>query len=139
VIVLDTNVASAIMDPMPDEAVVAWLNRERLDALWLTTVTVFEIRLGLEILAPGRKRQQLESSFARMLTEGVQGRILPFDLAAAEAAARFAARRRMKGRPVEFRDVEIAGIVVARSATLATRNIRDFDDLEINVVNPWKP
>jgi len=138
-IVLDTNVASAIMDPIPDKAVVAWLNRERLDALWLTTITVFEIRLGLEILAPGRKRQQLESSLARMLTEGIQGRILPFDLPAAEAAARFAARRRTKGRPVEFRDVEIAGIVVARSATLATRNVRDFDDLEIDVFNPWKP
>jgi hypothetical protein len=64
---------------------------------------------------------------------------LQFDLPAAEAAARFAAGRRTRGRPVEFRDVEIAGIIEARSATLATRNLRDFDDLEIDVVNPWKP
>ncbi|MGD0864454.1 MAG: type II toxin-antitoxin system VapC family toxin [Rhizomicrobium sp.] len=137
-IVLDTNVASAIMRPMPDESVVAWLNREPLDSLWLTSTTVFEIRFGLEILPSGRKRQQLESSFARLLTEGIQGRILPFDLAAAEAAAQFAARRRARGRPVEFRDVEIAGIVAARGATLATRNIRDFEDLKIDIVNPWQ-
>jgi toxin FitB len=138
-IVLDTNVVSAIMQPAPDKAVVEWLNHQQLDSLWLTSITVLEVRFGLEILARGRKRRQIEDAFARHLNEDMQGRVFPFDHAAAEIAAEFAARRRIAGRPVEFRDVEIAGIVVARRATLATRNVRDFDDFAIDIVNPWKP
>jgi hypothetical protein len=77
--------------------------------------------------------------FEGLLRQDIEGRILPVVEAAAEAAAQFAARRREKGRPVAFRDVEIAGIVVARGATLATRNVRDFEDIELDIVNPWEP
>jgi predicted nucleic acid-binding protein len=102
-------------------------------------VTVFEIRFGLELLAPSRRKRQLEDAFSRAVDEDFQGRILPFDNEAAREAASRAAERRAAGKSVDFRDTEIAGIVSARRATLATRNARHFQDLRIEVVDPWAP
>jgi hypothetical protein len=136
-IVLDTNVFSAFMRREPDPSVVAWLDRQQPESIWTTAVTVFEIRFGIELLAPGRRRGQLESAFSRALDEGFEGRILPFDLEAAQEAGSRAAERRAVGKPVDFRDIEIAGIVAARRATLATRNARHFQDLGIELVDPW--
>ena len=103
----------------------------------VSTVTVFEVRLGLELLAAGRRRQQLEEAFAKALEEDFENRVVPFDQAAAQAAGRLAAERRRAGRPVEFRDVQIAGIATARKAVLATRNVRHFEDLGLTLVDPW--
>ena len=136
-IVLDTNVLSAVMRREPDPIVVAWLDRQPSESLWTTVVTIFEIRFGLELLAPGRRRRQLEGAFTRAVEEDFQGRILPFDQEAAQEAARRAAERRAAGKSVDFRDIEIAGIVSVRRATLATRNIRHFQSLGIGVVDPW--
>lgn len=136
-IVLDTNVLSALMRREPDPAVVAWLDRQPSESLWTTASTVFEIRFGLELLPPGRRRRQLEEAFARALDEDFQRRVLAFDQEAAQEAASRAARGRRAGKPVEFRDLEIAGIVAARRATLATRNVRHFRDLLVEVVDPW--
>jgi len=113
-IVLDTNVLSALMRREADPAVVAWLDLQPSESVWTTAVTVFEIRFGLELLAPGRRRRQLEDAFSRGLDEDFQGRILPFDHEAAQEAASRAAERRAVGKPVDFRDIEIAGIVCAR-------------------------
>jgi len=136
-IVLDTNVLSALMRREADPAVVAWLDLQPSESIWTTAVTVFEIRFGLELLAPGRRGRQLEHAFSRVLDEDFQGRILPFDHEAAHEAASRAADRRAVGKPVDFRDIEIAGIVAARRATLATRNARHFQDLRIELVDPW--
>jgi len=136
-IVLDTNVLSALMQREADPGVVGWLDRQPSESVWTTAVTVFEIRFGLELLAPGRRRRRLEEAFARALDEDFQGRILPFDREAAREAASRAAERRGAGKPVDFRDIEIAGIVAARRATLATRNARHFEDLGIKMVDPW--
>lgn len=136
-IVLDTNVLSALMRREPEPAVVSWLDSQASESVWTTAITVFEIRFGLELLAPGRRRRQLEDAFNRAVDEDFQGRILPFDQEAARAAASRAAERRAAGKPVDFRDIEIAGIVSARRATLATRNLRHFQDLGIGVVDPW--
>jgi toxin FitB len=136
-IVLDTNVLSAAMRREADPAVVAWLDRQPSESVWTTAVTVFEIRFGLELLASGRRRRQLEDAFTRALDEDFQGRILPFDREAAGQAASRAVQRRAAGKPVDFRDIEIAGIVAARRATLATRNAPHFEDLGIEIVNPW--
>jgi hypothetical protein len=136
-IVLDTNVVSALMRAPPDQIVVAWLDTYPLDMLCVTAVNVFEIRSGLEMLAEGRKRRQLEAAFVRLQDEKLGGRVLPFDRRAAEAAAAFLARGRAAGRPVEFRDAQIAGIIATSSSTLATRNVRDFQDFAIELVNPW--
>ena len=120
-----------------DPAVVAWLDLQPSESVWTTAVTVFEIRFGLELLAPGRRKRQLEDAFSRALDEDFQGRILVFDAEAAEEAASRAAERRAVGKTVDFRDIEIAGIVSARRATLATRNVRHFMDLGIELVDPW--
>jgi predicted nucleic acid-binding protein len=136
-IVLDTNVISAVMRRQPDPVVIAWLDRQPPESVWTTAVTVFAIHFGLDLLAPGRRRRQLEEAFARALEEDFEARILPFERNAAREAALIAARRRQAGRPVEIRDAQIAGIVVARRATLATRNIRHFADLGAALVDPW--
>lgn len=136
-IILDTNVISAVMQSTPDPDVVAWLDRQTPQSLWTTTVTVFEIRFGLEILPASRRRKSLEDAFERTLEEDFEGRVLDFDQPAAHQAALIAARRRQAGQPVEFRDTQIAGIVVARRAILATRNVRHFSDITASIIDPW--
>lgn len=136
-IILDTNVLSAIMSVEPDPRVVAWLDRQPAESIWITTITVFEARLGLALLPASRKRRALELSFALLLHDDLEDRVLDFDTDAAVAAALLAAKRQKSGKSVDVRDTEIAGIAVARRATLATRNVRHFEDLEIPVVNPW--
>ncbi len=136
-IVLDTNVISALMRQDADPIVVEWLDRQPLESIWTTAVSVFEVRFGLELLAPGRRRRRLEDAFARALEEDFEGRILPFEQQAARQAASIAARRRQAGRPAEIRDAQIAGIVLARRALLATRNVRHFAGLGIVLIDPW--
>ena len=136
-IILDTNVLSALMRRDADQRVISWLDSHPADSIWTTTITTFEIRFGLEILPDGRKRKALEQAFARALQEDLGNRVLPVDDTAAEAAARIAAHQRNTGRPVEIRDTLIAGIAAARKATLATRNIRHFENTGITTYDPW--
>lgn len=136
-IVLDTNVLSALMRTAPDRAVVAWLDRQPSDSIWLTSVTVFETRFGLALLPKGRRRTQLELTFDRVLEEDLSNRVLDFDALAAAEAARLAATRKRSGRIADLRDTLIAGIAQARRATVATRNIAHFEGLDVPVVNPW--
>jgi predicted nucleic acid-binding protein len=136
-IVLDTNVISALMRREPDAIVRRWLDDRPAESVWITAITIFEIRFGIETLAEGRRRQQLEGDFARLIAEDLQGRILHFDDGAAESAATLAARRKPLGRIGELRDTLIAGIVMSRKAEFATRNLRHFQDLEVPVIDPW--
>jgi predicted nucleic acid-binding protein len=135
-IVLDTNVLSALMRQATDTKVIAWLDKQPRTSVWTTSVTVLEIRFGLQIMAAGKRRSLLLGTFETVL-EKMGHRIAPFDDAAATQAAELMASRQRKGRPVELRDTMIAGIVVARHATLATRNVVHFEDLSVPVVNPW--
>jgi hypothetical protein len=137
VILLDTNVLSALMRREAEATVVGWLDAQPPESVWTTSITVFEVRLGLELLAAGRRRRLLEEAFAKALEEDLENRVADFDPPAAEAAARIAAERRRAGRPGEVRDVQIAGIAMSRKATLATRNLRHFEDLGLNLVDPW--
>lgn len=137
-IVLDTNVLSALMRQMPDAPVVAWLDRQPAESVWITSITLFEARLGIALLPKGRRRDSLETAFSQLLQEDLENRVLDFDSAAATAAASLAAERQRAGRPVDMRDTQIAGIALARRATLATRNVRHFQDLNVPVVNPWE-
>jgi predicted nucleic acid-binding protein len=137
VIILDTNVLSALMRAAPDAAVVAWLDDQPADSVWITSITVFEARFGLALLPQGRRRRALETAFAKLLEDDLENRVVDFDVAAADSAAALAAERHRAGRPVDIRDTLIAGIALARRATLATRNTRHFADLEVPVVDPW--
>jgi toxin FitB len=96
------------------------------------------VRMGLELLAKGRRRSQLEQELDRLLIEDLDGRVQLFDRAAADAAGTIAAARQRAGRTVEIRDVQIAGIASSRKATLATRNVRHFEGFGVRLVNPWK-
>ncbi len=136
-ILLDTNVVSALMRREPDPSVVAWLDAQPPESVWTTSITVFEVRMGLDLLARGKRRNALEEAFSCALEDDFENRIAAFDRSAAEAAGRIAAARRRAGRPVEIRDVQIAGIATARKATLATRNVRHFEGLSVPLVDPW--
>lgn len=136
-ILLDTNVLSALMRREADPHIVTWLDSQPPEWIWTTAITVFEIRFGLEILTSGRRRRSLEDAFSKALEEEFEGRVLSFDWRAAQAAAVFAAAQRRAGRPVEIRDVQIAGIAAARNATLATRNMRHFEGIGIDLIDPW--
>jgi len=137
VILIDTNVLSALMQREPDRIVAAWLDEQPPESIWTTSITVFEVRMGLELLAEGRRRARLEQEFDRLLAEEMGGRVQVFDRASADAAGTIAATQQRVGRTVEIRDVQIAGVTSARKATLATRNLRHFDGLGIRLVNPW--
>jgi len=138
VIILDTNVVSALMQSERNPQLEQWLNRQPRDTFWLTAVSYFELRSGIERLATGRKRQQLEDALARVIEVRIGNEILTLDESAAAAAARIAAGRERIGRPVDFRDTLIAGIAVANGADLATRNVRHFQGLDVSVINPFE-
>jgi hypothetical protein len=137
VILLDTNVLSAMMRAAGEPAVERWFDAQPAESVWTTSITVFEIRFGLKLLAPGRRLEQLDMAFRRAIDEVLGGRVLAFDTTAAEIAAAIAAERQQRGRTIEIRDVQIAGIAKVRRATLATRNTRHFEDLGITLVDPW--
>lgn len=134
-ILLDTNVVSALMNQ--DPSVIAWMDEQPPESVWVTSVTVFESRYGIESLPRGRKRIALEKAFQDFVAEDLNGRVAAFDASAARAAATLAAERRRLGRPGDMRDTQIAGIAIARRATIATRNTRHFQDLPTPVVDPW--
>lgn len=136
-ILLDTNVLSALMREQPDPIVVEWLDNQPAESIWTTSVTVFEIRTGIELLVPSRRRKQFDKTFSQLLDEDLDGRVQSFDLTAAIAAGTIAASRQRVGA-VEIRDVQIAGIVASRRATLATRNTRHFAGTGVELVNPWE-
>jgi predicted nucleic acid-binding protein len=136
VIILDTNVLSALMRQSPDTKVVDWLDRQPRSSVWTTSVTVLEVHFGLQILAVGKRRSSLLQAFERLL-EAISHRVAPFDEAAAEQAAGLMASRQKKDRPGDLRDTMIAGIVLANHATLATRNISHFEDTSAPLIDPW--
>jgi toxin FitB len=137
-IVLDTNVISALMRKDPEKPVVKWLDAQPAASVWITAITVMEIRFGLQTMPKGRRQEGLIRAFELMLKSMIEGRIASFDAEAGMQAAELMAQRKRIGRPSEVRDTMIAGIVLANRATLATRNTQHFEDLPVNVINPWK-
>ena len=137
-IILDTNVISALMMAKPDPAAAVWLDLQPQSSVWTTAISIFEIRFGLNAMADGRNKVRREAEFETLLQNDLQGRILSFDQAAADEAGALMASRNRIGRPIELRDTMIAGIALAQKATLATRNVRHFDDLSVPVIDPWR-
>jgi toxin FitB len=135
-IILDTNVLSALMRVTPEKNVVAWLDRQPRTSIWTTSVTVLEIRFGLQTMPAGKRRSALLQAFEAVLDK-MDHRVVSFDVAAAQRAGDLMASRHKKGRPGDRRDTMIAGIVLAQHATLATRNTAHFNDVQVPLVNPW--
>ena len=136
-IILDTNVVSELMLPIPSSHVADWVAGQATASLYLSTVSEAELRFGVEILPTGERRNRLLRQVDGMLREDFAGRILPFDSAAAQAYAVIAAARRAAGRPVNHADCQIAAIARCRGASVATRDVHDFEGTGIEVINPW--
>ena len=136
-IVLDTNVVSELMRPDPSSHVVDWVARQAVPRLYLSTISEAELRYGVEILPAGERRTRLLDEVEGMLSEDFAGRILPFDSAAAHAYAVIAAARRAAGRPINHADCQIAAIARCRGASVATRDVADFEGSGIDVIDPW--
>ena len=136
-IILDTNVLSEASRPDPSMKVLDWMRSEPLAALFTTTITEAELLFGIALLPPGRRRRLLESVVAGILEEDFTGRILPFDSAAAREFALIAAQRRLVGRPIGEAAGRIAAIARSRGASLATRNVRDFEGCGLTVIDPF--
>ncbi len=136
-VLLDTNVVSELMRKAPDPTVAVWAAGHRLESLFFSAVGEAELRYGAAILPTGQRRATLISDIEKMLGEAFENRVLPFDSGAARAYADIAAKRRSTGRPVGAPDCQIAAIARSRRMALATRNIRDFEDVGIEIVDPW--
>lgn len=136
-IVLDTNILSELIRKSPAPSVVAWLKGLEPAIAFTTTVTEAEMLYGVRILPVGERRATLERALMSMFAEDFERRVLPFDGAAADRYADIASLRRAAGRPISQFDAQIAAIALSRGATLATRNVADFDMTGLNVVNPF--
>ena len=136
-IILDTNVLSELMREAPDPGMLAWLDRQPSSSVWLTCISLMEIRFGLLRMPAGKRRERMLEEFEVILREEIQGRYAPFDAAAATQTASLMVLGNLKGRPMEYRDAMIAGTALSTNAVLATRNIAHFSDLGVNLVNPW--
>jgi toxin FitB len=136
VIILDTNVLSALMNDPPEAKVLAWMNEQSASAIWTTSVSILEIQFGLEIMPSGRRRTLIIEQFERTLEE-MGRRIAVFDEEAARVTADLMATRQKRGRVGELRDSMIAGIVLSHRASLATRNTSHFEDIVTTIINPW--
>lgn len=137
-IVVDTNVASELMRPSPSEAVRDWVSSQSAGELCTTAITVAEIRDGLERLAEGRRKDRLRAAADEVFT-AFSEYVLPFDAGAAARYALIVSHRDRIGLPIEGFDAQIAAICRARGAILATRNVKDFRDTGIGLIDPWQP
>ena len=136
-VMLDTNVVSELIRKSPNPVVEAWVTGYALENLFFSTVGEAEMRYGAAIMSSGRRREAMEADIERMLREAFDGRILPFDRAAARAYASIVAVRRSAGRPIAPFDGQIAAIARSRNLAVATRNVRDFVGIDMEIIDPW--
>ena len=136
-IILDTNVLSELMRPKPSPRVVAWVAKHSGTELFTTSITEAEIFYGIELLAKGKRREELLAAAEAMFAEDLAGRVFGFESDATRVFSRIAAQRRALGSPISHADAQIAAIAQARRAKLATRNVADFRHCGLEVVDPW--
>jgi predicted nucleic acid-binding protein len=135
--ILDTNVVSELMRPEPSETVERWVSIQPAESLYITSITQAEILHGILLLPKGKRRLLLEQAADGMFAEDFGERILPFGAESARLYAQIAAGRRRAGRPISHFDAQIAAIARLHGATLSTRNVDDFTDCGVTLVNPW--
>jgi predicted nucleic acid-binding protein len=138
-IILDTNVLSELVRRSPDPGVIDWLDSFPADDVATTAITAAELLYGVGRLTPGRRKSALFEAVNALLAEDFEGRVLPFDSAAAAHYAEVVAGREQLGRPIGMADAQIAAVCHARGTSLATRNTKDFTDTGVELVDPWQP
>ncbi len=138
-IVLDTNVVSELMRHAPEAGVARWVDRFPAENVFVTAVTAAELRYGVARLPAGRRKRELFAKVDGLLAEDFQDQVLPFDGLAATHYAEIVAARERAGRPISMADAQTAAICRNWSADLATRNVNDFLDTGVHVLNPWEP
>lgn len=136
-IILDTNVLSELMRASPSETVVHWVAAQPASGFYITSITQAEILHGILLLPSGKRRAALQAAAESMFAAEFDGRILAFDSAASHPYASIAAERRQAGRPISQFDAQIAAIARSSRATLATRNVGDFEGCGVKIVDPW--
>ena len=136
-IVLDTNVLSELMRLEPHQQVAEWVDGQAPTSLFTTTVTEAEILYGVSMLPDGARKRDLADAVRSLFQQDLRGQILSFDSPSASAFAQISADRRRMGRPISHFDAQIAAIARSRGASLATRNVSDFEECGVQVVNPW--
>ena len=136
-ILLDTNVVSELTRTAPNPSVIAWLDAQIPEEVYLSVITEAELHFGIAILPAGRRRERLASEIENMLREDFERRILSFDSRAARVHAEIAAVRRAIGKPISYADCQLAAIAKCHGAAVATRNVGDFKHCGIEVINPW--
>lgn len=127
---------SELLLPQPAPCVIDWLAEQRTSIIFTTAVTEAEILYGLRLLPDGRRRRDLETAILPIFSEDFAGRV-PFDREAADVYGTIGTERRRSGRPISQFDAQIAAITLSRGAALATRNVADFEGLELGIINPW--
>ncbi len=136
-ILIDTNIISEMMKTTPSNAVVSWFDRQKTTELFITSITIAEISYGLNILSEGKRRNSLETVFNKAIVNAFKHRILSFDENAAHFYGKIMGQRKELGRPLSVLDGQIAAIARAHGFSIATRNIRDFSDCELTLINPF--
>jgi toxin FitB len=136
-IVLDTNVLSELIRRRPAPRVVEWVDEQDASTLAITSITAAELLYGVARLRDGARKAKLAAAVQALVREDFSGRVLPFDIAAAEQYAALVSGREQQGRPVSAADGQIAAICRHHGARLATRNVRDFEASGIDVLDPW--
>ena len=137
-ILLDTNVVSEVMRQQPSDAVLSWLNAQDTASLFVCTVTIAEICYGLRILPDGQRRWRLQHAFDDFVARAFDQRVLDFTEAAARQYATIMGHRREIGRPMSLPDGQISAIASASQLTLATRNVADFENCGLALLNPFE-
>ncbi len=137
-IILDTNIISEFMTSQPKKSVLDWLNNQIRLSLFISTISIAEIGYGLRIMPDGKRCRLLIDKFNQFVDFAFENRVLAFDENAAKRYPEIMGHRREMGRPMSSLDGQIASIAQANSLTVATRNIKDFDDCDVMLVNPFK-
>lgn len=137
-ILLDTNVISEPWKPAPDEKVVAWLDAQAIETLFLSAVTVAELRFGIAAMPLGRRQTTLRDCLEGDVLAHFSERILPFDLAASQYYSELMARARLSGKAIGQADGYIAATAAAHGLAVASRDASPFEAAGLKVLNPWR-
>ena len=135
---LDTNIPSELTRRAPDPRVETWVHSADRPTLYISVITLGEIRKGLTILGATRRRQQLEEWFATDLKAWFEERVLPVTEAISERWGLLDGERHLQGRPLNTADGLIAATALEHDLSLVTRNVSDYESLGVTIVNPWE-